>query len=423
MRTLYSITLLFLASHCFSQSNEGVKPATNTLNSAPQMNSSFLKEGGQEMEIPTERSDSVFLQEKNGKILKNKEVESNTLKKALKSTIIETREADEMLSSPPQPQKDMGAEGRKAEFYSTKISSSSQRTQRTPSTSQQAQMDETVNYFKRHSPESFEYHYYSYVAGNYSVELEKHLLEAYRLKPNNTDVHIQLAAHSIILEDTLNTKVFLTKIKEVNRISTDHLSYAKDLLQSVPKKGILITHGFEDTYSCAYLQTIEYFRSDVILISLDLLQSEAYRLVLQKQGCVLPASNLIDVEYLQSFCILNEGKNVSISLTTPKEYFQNMQSKLFVVGLTFEYHPAAFNNHEKNSALWDTLLNKTVVYQSLNEKSKQLSANYLPMLLQLRTSYKAQNDLEKMSEIDGALDKVSVQCKKYEQVQKLKNKY
>jgi hypothetical protein len=45
------------------------------------------------------------------------------------------------------------------------------------------------------------------------------------------------------------------------------------------------------------------------------------------------------------------------------------------------------------------------------------------MLLHLRKVYVETGEKQKVIEIDKTLDKVAVQCKKYDQVQKLKSSY
>jgi len=56
-------------------------------------------------------------------------------------------------------------------FTYSKQQSSNQRTQRSPSAVQQKQMDYVVDQLEENSPESFEYNYFKYVAGNYDVSL------------------------------------------------------------------------------------------------------------------------------------------------------------------------------------------------------------------------------------------------------------
>jgi hypothetical protein len=141
-------------------------------------------------------------------------------------------------------------------FTLTKQQSSSQRTQRTPSAAQQTQMNQVVDDLEQNAPESFEFHYFKYVAGNYNVGLVDDLKKAESLRPQNSDVQIQLAAYNIIVNDPKNAKVYLEKLVKSTRLSQEVLDYAEDLLKSVPDNGTLITHGFDDTYACYYLQSV-----------------------------------------------------------------------------------------------------------------------------------------------------------------------
>jgi hypothetical protein len=61
--------------------------------------------------------------------------------------------------------------------------------------------------------------------------------------------------------------------------------------------------------------------------------------------------------------------------------------------------------------------------QAKTDKGKQLTSNYLPMLLQLSKFYGEANEKEKKKKVDDESEKVSVQCNKYEQVKKIKSSY
>lgn len=433
MRSIYILVIVLISFNGCSQSNTPSVPPSSQeemkYNNVINSNNSGNTISTEEKTIIIADTTAVDYDKESSseKLRKEAEKTNKEFKTVEKKSAIGRSTSDEMYSPAPSStvlqESNAKMETMSSGFSMMKVQSSTQRTQRTPSIEQQAKMDETVRYFELFAPESFEYHYYKYVAGNYSTELFEHLAKAYELKPNNTDVHIQLAAYYIIMQDTTNSKIFLNKIKDIGRITDDAATYARDLMISVPENGILVTHGFDDMYSCEYLQNVLNFRPDVQLISLDFLQSETYRDNLTKKGYKLPDNSIVNTQYLSSFCLLNESKTISLSLTTPKEYFQDIKEKLYVVGLTFEYHSSVFNNFYSNDYLWNEKLEKTLVYNSLNEKSKQLSSNYLPMLLKLREVYIQQKETDKVTEIDEALDKVSVQCKKYDQVQKLKKSY
>lgn len=310
------------------------------------------------------------------------------------------------------------------DFSNTSSTSDMQRASRSPSFQQQFQMDQAVDYFEVNAPGSFESHYFKYVAGNYNTNLYPELKLAEQIRPENSDVHVQMAGYFMIVNDVDSALIYADKLREADRLSDNVIAYSSDILRSVPENGTLITHGFDDSYGSFYAQnSIPAIRSDVTLISLDFLQSDTYKSELKSKGYQLPKSDKVDVDYLAEFCALNVDKNLSISLTTPKEYFQAIQDKLYVVGLVFEYHPENFNNFSRNDFLWNESMEKEVISNPVDEKGKQLSANYLPMLLHLRKVYQATGENEKMKEVDKVSDEIGVQSRKYEQVQKVKSSY
>ena len=308
-------------------------------------------------------------------------------------------------------------------FISNKKSASTQRSQRSPSVIQQSKMDEVVVSLEESSPNSFEYHYYKYVAGNYDVSLVSHLIQAEKLRPNNADVIQQKAAFNILTSNKSMTNSYLDKLALSGKLSKNVLNYSWDILLSTPLNGTLITHGFDDTYGTFYMQSVKNVRPDVKIISLELMQSDVFQNSLKKEGYVLPIRNVIDTKFLAEFCKKNVSKNIVISTTTPKEYLQPLSSHLYLTGLVMVYSNSLKENFSRNEDLWNNLLKKHLVTSATTEKAKQLSSNYLPMLLILRKEYKAQNYFEKVKELDKSIDVISVQCKKYEKVQKLKGSY
>lgn len=308
-------------------------------------------------------------------------------------------------------------------FSVTNDRANTQRMQRTPSVEQQVQMDAAVNYFEETAPASFEYNYFKYTAGNYDVKLFDNLQLAEESRPNNADVHVQMAGYYMIKNESDSALVYMDKLIESERLADNVVQYAGDVLRSVPEDGILITHGFDDSYGAYYAQRKNLIRTDVTLMSLDFMQSEFYRESLKDEGYKFPESDIIDVAYLNKFCELNADKKLSISLTTPKEYCKPISGKLFVVGLVFEYHTDKYDNFYKNDYLWSEEFTKSVILNPVDEKGKQLSANYLPMLLHLRKVYDQRGEYGKRDSVDVVSDRVGVQSKKYEQVQKMKASY
>lgn len=301
-------------------------------------------------------------------------------------------------------------------FNQYRKSASTQSSQRSPSQDQQLQMNEVVSYYEKNQPNSFEYHYFKYVSGNYDVSLVNHLYEAQKLKPKNTDVIVQLAAYEYITSNDVDLKIHLDQLVERLKIESELPVYAQHLLESVDQNGVLITHGFDDTYSALYVQKNKNIRSDVLIISLDFLQSEHYRKTLFGKGFVLPERSVIDVAYLEQFCALNAQKKLQLSLTIPKPYLQALVSKLDVLGLTFTYDQKERNFPEQNQQIWNKISADGKLFNYTLEKSKKLSSNYLPMMLALKSQYALDQNEEKQKQMDENINKLSIQCKQNQKV-------
>jgi hypothetical protein len=307
-------------------------------------------------------------------------------------------------------------------FLKNKKLAATQITSRTPTLEQQAEMNTAIDYYKLNAPESFEYHYFTYIAGNYNLDLIMHLEKAKELKPTNSDVIVQMAAYHTIISDTNASSKELSQLVQMGKIEADVLTYDNALLNSVSTNGVLLTHGFDDAYGSFYLQQNNNVRNDVKIVSLDLMQSKVYRDSLQKDGFQMPNSQVVDVQFFQDFCAQNQSKNLNLSLTFPKPYLQPQINQLEVQGLVYVFKDPSKNMASENQKIWKTFsLSKS--FENVNtEKGKQLTANYLPMLFYLRDLYEKQNKKNEIPPIDKAVEKIGIQTNKLKQIQTILGK-
>ncbi len=307
-------------------------------------------------------------------------------------------------------------------FLKNKKLAATQITSRTPTLEQQAEMNTAIDYYKLNAPESFEYHYFTYIAGNYNLDLIMHLEKAKELKPTNSDVIVQMAAYHTIISDTSASTKELSQLVQMGKIEADVLTYDNALLNSVSTNGVLLTHGFDDAYGSFYLQQNNNVRNDVKIVSLDLMQSKVYRDSLQKDGFQIPNSQVVDVQFFQDFCAQNQSKNLNLSLTFPKPYLLPQINQLEVQGLVYVFKNPSKSMATENQKIWKTIsLSKS--FENVNtEKGKQLTANYLPMLFYLRDLYEKQNKKNEIPPIDKAIEKIGIQTNKLKQIQTILGK-
>ena len=296
-------------------------------------------------------------------------------------------------------------------FIQKKKVASNQPRSRSADAPLQEKMDEDVSILKLESPNSFEYYLFYYMSGNYNVDREKELKLAEAMKPLDPDILTQCLANAIVKEDKISTLTYLQKIKENQLLSNESITYAADLLESSTDNQALITHGFLDSYGVAYQQIVQGIHPEIKLISLDLLQSETYRNGLAQAGYILPSETVINTDYLSSFCSLNNDKKLALSMTIPKDYLLPIQSFLFPVGLVFEYRKENSISETslvaRNEQLWNTSLEKQNLYQYKSMESNNLSSNYLPMLLFLKSSYLLNNEADKLIQIDQEISTIA----------------
>jgi hypothetical protein len=307
-------------------------------------------------------------------------------------------------------------------FLKNKKLAATQITSRTPTLEQQAEMNTAIDYYKLNAPESFEYHYFTYIAGNYNLDLIMHLEKAKELKPTNSDVIVQMAAYHTIISDTNASSKELSQLVQMGKIEADVLTYDNALLNSVSTNGVLLTHGFDDAYGSFYLQQNNNVRNDVKIVSLDLMQSKVYRDSLQKDGFQIPSSQVVDVQFFQDFCAQNQSKNLNLSMTFPKPYLQPQINQLEVQGLVYVFKDPSKSMATENQKIWKTFsLSKS--FENVNtEKGKQLTANYLPMLFYLKDLYEKQNKKNEIPPIDKAIEKIGIQTNKLKQIQTILGK-
>ncbi len=292
-------------------------------------------------------------------------------------------------------------------------------TRKTPTADQNQKMNNLVKQYEKINSQSFEYNYYTYKAGNYDVEKIDYLRRAEALKPQNTDVQIQLAAYYFIKDDTDSAAMYLQKLVDVNRIDSTALNYGKDLLASVSENGVLFTHGFDDSYACAYLQKAENYRNDVTLLPFEFFQSAFFLNRIKEVNTEFKSINIIDNEYFNNLLLNNKNKNIHISLSFPKDYILLFEFPIYIKGLTFVIENIQNELINRNIDFYESTA-KNLMINANSDKAKQLSVNYLPMLFLLKDYYEESENVSKVMELDGLINKIAIQSGKNEKIEQLK---
>jgi hypothetical protein len=306
------------------------------------------------------RMDSVPIQEK---------VESRSVKKDKAPSRIQTKSGSSGFYK-AQSSQVLESESKKVKYQSSS---------RSPSIESQRVMDSEVEQLRTIDDESFEYHLYNYVSGNYDVSRQESLYTAASIDGNNKEVQRLMVANSIVMGDETATKKGLVKLVKNGSLSKETISYTEDVLESSNGNDILITHGTNDSYGAIYNQLIdrEEFGS-ICIISLDLMKSSSYRELIRKKGFKVPTREVVDIQFFIELCNLNRNKGLSISMTLPLAYLKPIASKLIPYGLvlrTGSQKPLCASDLE---ILWNKKLNKKNLTEFTSAESRNYAKNYRP---------------------------------------------
>lgn len=290
--------------------------------------------------------------------------------------------------------------------------------QKTPTSKQVEKLNYELIKIKNVNENVFEYHLYNYKAGNYDFDRIDDLKAAARIQPNHPEVLKSLSAYHYILNNESDLKEQLIKMDAAKHFSSELTAFANDVLHTLPKNSILLTHGEDDTYPLLIEQYVNATRKDVKVISLEHLQSETYRDKLKRKGFKLPKSNIINTSYFEEFVSMN-SENLIVSTSFPKTYLKTIRDDIRVEGLGFRVDKLKNENAQTQLVK----LYENTIKSSL-EKNKErgydkLLSNYLPFLFELRNYWVEANQLQKVKEIEDQIIDIGRRTNKLDQILKM----
>ncbi|AEA45907.1 hypothetical protein [Fluviicola taffensis] len=399
------IILFFVSVATKAQSQENVYNNSNTKNSntnnqqiSPAVQDTTTKIQYEEIQIQSKSVRS----EKKAKSLK-----ADQLEEAEKSELKDSNNSSQLLKTA------------QFQFETNYSNSKHQLYRRSPNNLEFSSMVKSANLYKEILPSSFEKHFYTYLISKYNPNQFNELEQAAKLNPTKTEVQQELAVFGIAVDNQeLADSVTMQMITQ-NKITGGLLNYTSDLVNSIPANGTLLLHGYTELIPANY-QRNTLGRDDIELISVDLMQSSAYQDRLEAKGFVMPNTTFVDTAFVQNFCALNTTKNIYLSMSFPKEYFQGMSSSLTTVGLTFAYNQTSLDYNAWNISLFEKVWKKHEMGVSKDQQSDALSANYLPTLISIARLYEEYNKTEEVKNTNQLILSVATRARKTGQLSKIK---
>lgn len=282
-------------------------------------------------------------------------------------------------------------------------------------------------------PNTFEY-YYLLIYNNrtFDEEFEQNLLKAYELGKDRVEVYDDLVSYFETKRDKEKVKEYTNLWYSSGDVSPGLLSWNYNVLQSLEPNSVLIANGDNDTFPIMILQQVFNLRPDVLVLNINLLTIDSYREKVFQEfdfgnakiddtklkddpKAYLTARKMI----LESIIANLKGKNFYYALTCDPHLYEDMQNKVYMIGLALKYSENDFDNmafliknFEQN---W---LMDYVKMNFINDISEgvvnQVNTNYLPVLAKLYNHFTISKNETKINEIKNLANTIAKRSNSYE---------
>ncbi len=257
---------------------------------------------------------------------------------------------------------------------------------------EQKDLDAIVKSMEKYVPDSYEYHYLTYLNGNNNTDLVNHLEKAYALDAKSTEVMIAYTSYYEIMGNDAKKKEFCKNLSTAGIYSGAMLEFNYNLLNSLEQNAILITHGENDTYPSWIQQNVKNVRTDIKILYIDLLENDEYR---EKELKELGIDVSVDIAtdkagFLKELASESKTRPVYFANTVAADLLKPMNANLYLTGLAFKYSETEFDNVAVLKKNWTEKMQLEVLnsdkIKSGSIESK-MNLNYLPGVLLLYENY------------------------------------
>ena len=283
---------------------------------------------------------------------------------------------------------------------------------------------------EKNIPDTYEYHYLSYLNGGSNEDLFYHCEKAYELDSDRTEILSHMVNHYAINRDLDQMRFFNSKWLNSGEISPGILSWNYNALMSVEQNAILLTYGNNDTYPSWMLQQVYKIRPDVKVVNINLLKHKKYLQGIFQECGISAYANSNNPVWESDFVPLadhifeHSNRPVYVNVTIPKSIRNHYGENLYTVGLAFKYSETSFDNITmlKNN-LEGKFLTDHLKVKFQNDKSvsvlNSLNLNYLPAFVNLYVHYIENEDIAKAEEVSELIFNIGEAGGKEEQVAEL----
>ena len=176
--------------------------------------------------------------------------------------------------------------------------------------------------------------------------------------------------------------------------------FAMNVLNSIPQNGILITYGDNDTFPLWYMQMVENYRRDVVVINESLSYSEWYREQVLKNYPNLIENGKLTIDSRENFIrkiIENNWPDISVNFmigANPRDY-EEFSGNMPLIGLV---RNLGMDNQKADSLLIVNLA-KNFRYSELNARGQEANEQTIAIYRYLARIALAKEPTEEQEEV------------------------
>lgn len=273
---------------------------------------------------------------------------------------------------------------------------------------EQAELNTILKNLEYYAPNSYEFHYTTYLNSNNDPNQFEHLQKAYEIYPNNVELYDDFIAYYELTDNDQGKKQFCEKLYKSNTVSQGVMDYNYNVLMSLEQNAILFTNGSDDTFPLWIWQEIKNTRKDVTVLNLDLIQNLDYQKNKLKELNIYPVSSKKPVDIVKEVAKNNPSRPINIGLTVNPKALIDLQDKLFLTGIVLKYSEEAFENINLIRNNWEYRFNKDFSTKKVTStKERALNNNYILPLLVLSKEYSNKGETQKANEAEQIAKKVA----------------
>jgi len=293
-----------------------------------------------------------------------------------------------------------------------------------------------VKLLEENIPNTFTYNYVVWTERGFDPTKGSFLSKAYEMNPDFEGIHATMITYTDCIFDFEKSKEVNKKWFVRNEMSPGLLSYGYNVLMSLESNSIIFTQHDNDTYPLWMLQDVKNIRTDVTILSFDMLLVKSYRdKVFEKYNIKeltdeFYESNPYNLEAVLTHIIGNYkgGRPIYVGLTATPKYYRTHKNKMYVSGLALKYSERPVDLAELNKNLIDnSFLFDYLNIQLTNDRNQNnvnnLNKNYLECFDIVYKDYVAKKQIEKVNKIRNLAILIAENSGDNQLIEKVKQEY